>query len=159
MIHSTRTKFSGWSRKVASCVPCIWLQNGCLSDMHLPTSTWYVTYISGFQAYFCSSGFLHLLWWVFVTLSKQPADLVWDCKLVGKYGYTCGFFSSFFIIHFWHIGHDRYPGYCSHQMLIRVHYSVNNYHVVTSVLVEASLKMEIKSVPKTQCVIIQHIWW
>ena len=33
-------------------------------------------------------------------------------------------------------------------MLIRVHYSVNNHHVARSVLEEASLKMENKSVLK-----------
>jgi len=25
-----------------------------------------------------------------VTLSNQPANLVWGCMLVGKHGYTCG---------------------------------------------------------------------
>jgi len=44
-------------------------------------------------------------------------------------------------------------------MLIRMHYSVNNHHVVRSVLEEASLKTRNKSVHKTQCVIIQHLWW
>ena len=44
-------------------------------------------------------------------------------------------------------------------MLIRVHYSVNNQHVARSVLEEASLKMGNKSVLRTWCVIIQHIWW
>jgi len=33
-------------------------------------------------------------WWVSMSLSKQPAaDLVWGCMLVGKHGYTCGFFN------------------------------------------------------------------
>ena len=42
-------------------------------------------------------------------------------------------------------------------MLISVHYSVNNHHIARSVLEEASLKKENKSVLKKQCVIIQHI--
>jgi len=66
---------------------------------------------------------------------------------------------SCFIVYFWHKGHDWYPGYCNHLMLNRVHYSVNIHHVARYVLEEASLKMGNKSVLKTQCVIIQHIWW
>ena len=66
---------------------------------------------------------------------------------------------SCFNVYFWHTGHDWYPGYCSHLMLIRVHYSVNNHHVVRPVLEEASLKKGNKSVHKTWCVIIQHTWW
>jgi len=37
--------------KGALCAPCIWFLNSSLSDIHLPTSTWYTTYIKGFQAY------------------------------------------------------------------------------------------------------------
>ena len=80
--------------------------------------------------------------------------------LVGKHGRLyLWVFQSCFIVHFWHIGHDWHPVYCSHLTLITVHYSVNNHHVVISVLEEASLKTGNKSVLKTKCVIIQHIWW
>ena len=65
---------------------------------------------------------------------------------------------SCFIVYFWHTGLDRYLGYCSHLMLIRVHYSVQN-HVARSALEEANLKMRNKSVLKTYCVIIQHTCW
>ena len=57
--------------------------------------------------------------------------------------------SVLFHCFFLHIGHDLYPGYCSHLMLIRVHYGVNNHHVVRSALEKASLKMGNKSVLKT----------
>ena len=30
--------------KCASWAPCSWFINACLSDIHLPTSTWYTTY-------------------------------------------------------------------------------------------------------------------
>jgi len=66
--------------------------------------------------------------------------------VVGKHGYTCGFFSlvSLFIS-----GIQGMTGYCSHLVLIRVHYSVNNHHVARYVLEEASLKTGNKSVLKT----------
>jgi hypothetical protein len=135
--------------KGAACVPYIWFLNSCLSDIHLTTSTWYTPYVRGFQAYFPLSGFLHCkVMSLHVTLSKQPADFLWGCMLEGKHCYTCGFFSLVSLC-FWHIGHDWYLGYCGHLMLITVNYSVNNHHVVRSVLEEASLKMGIKSVLKT----------
>ena len=74
--------------------------------------------------------------------------------LVGKHGYTCGFFSlvSLFISDI-----QGMTGYCIHMMLIRVLDSVNNHRVPRSVFEEASMKMGIKSVLKTYCVTIKHI--
>jgi len=44
--------------KGALCAPWIWFLISCMSDIHLPTSTWYTPYIWSFQAYFSLSGFL-----------------------------------------------------------------------------------------------------
>ena len=65
---------------------------------------------------------------------------------------------SSFIVYFWHTGHEWYPGYCSHLMLIRVHYSVNNHHVARSVLEDTTWRWE-TILSSKQCVIIQHTWW
>jgi len=84
----------GGPGKGALCTPGIWFLNSSLSDIHLPTFTWYTPYIKGVQAYFPWVVFFTVRWWVFMSLSKQPAAyLVWGCMLVGKHGYTCGFFS------------------------------------------------------------------
>jgi len=60
--------------------------------------------------------------------------------LVGKHGYTCGFS----LVSLFTSGTQGMT-----DILVTVHYSVNNHYVVRSVLEEASLKAGNKSVLRT----------
>jgi len=113
MIHSDTAKLSGLPRK--RCLVC---------SLHLVSKLKLVWHTSShihmvytihqrFSSVFTLSGFLH--WQVMslhVTLSKQPADFVEGCMLVGKH---VG--SSVLFHYFRHTGHAWYPGYCSYLML------------------------------------------